>query len=78
MEDDLETQQTQINNTGEEVDLHDSQITILEVNDASQDERLVVVENDVDLWDDKITSLEVANMEITQRLITVEETLLGN
>ena len=75
--DDLETQQTQLNNIAETVDSHDTEITSLEENDVTQDVRLDVVEDDVDEWDDKITALEVANIDITDRLITVEEILLG-
>ena len=63
VEEDLETQQIQINNIEVDVSLHD--------------ERLDSVEDDVDEWDDKIMSLEGANVDITERLITVEEILLG-
>ena len=84
VEEDLEMQRIQLNNITVEVDFLDSKITSLnaditslEENDVSQNERLGAVEDDVDEWDDKITALEVANVDITDRLITVEEILLG-
>ena len=75
--DDLETQQTQINNIAEAVDSHDSEIIFLNEDVSSQGERLDSVENEVDEWDDKITALEVANVDIIDRLTIVEEILLG-
>ena len=77
MENDLDLQQTQINNIAEEVEFHDSQITSLNDDVSSQDNRLDSVEDDVHEWDYKITALKVANVDITERLITVEEILLG-
>ena len=83
--DDLETQQTQINNIAEAVDSHDSEIAslnddVISVNEdvSSQGERLDSVEDEVDQWDDKITALEVANVDIIDRLTTMEEIVLGN
>ena len=77
VENNLDLQQTQINNITEEVEFHDSEITSLAENDITQNVRLDSVEDDVDEWDDKITALEVVNVDITDRLITVEEILLG-
>ena len=77
VENDLDLQQTQINNIAEAVDLHDSEIIFLNEDISSQGERLDSVEDDVDEWDDKITALELANVDITDRLMTVEDILLG-
>ena len=69
--------QIQINNISMEVELLDSQISILEENDVTQDVRLDSMEFDVDVWDNKITALEVVNVDVQDRLSTVEEILLG-